>query len=189
MARTRWPPGPVNPGLLPRPGRSDRHRRWVPEPGARPTDRLAGQPVRRQPNRRSGRDPGSRHYARIQSRSGKPCRKHYPQSPCRIFASFRRRVHFEYMRQNDQIWGTLHRLVCRPIRIGRVPPAWAAAGQPQVYMGTVMSLTLIVGFSGAPKPGPGLPSALRAFPVFRSATARTRRSIFENAACRHRRAS
>src|SRR5262249_13983163 len=22
--------GPVNPGLLPRPGRSDRHRRWVP---------------------------------------------------------------------------------------------------------------------------------------------------------------
>ncbi len=31
MARTRWPPGPVNPGLLPRPGRSDRQRRWVPE--------------------------------------------------------------------------------------------------------------------------------------------------------------
>ena len=31
MVRTRWPPGPVNPGLLPRPGRSDRQRRWVPE--------------------------------------------------------------------------------------------------------------------------------------------------------------
>src|SRR5215472_11590548 len=39
MARTRWPSGPVNPGLLPRPGRSDRHRRWVPNTGARPTDR------------------------------------------------------------------------------------------------------------------------------------------------------
>jgi len=31
MARTRWPPGPGNPGLLPRPGRSDRQRRWVPQ--------------------------------------------------------------------------------------------------------------------------------------------------------------
>ena len=29
------------------------------KPGARPTDRLAGQPGRRKPNRRSGRDPGS----------------------------------------------------------------------------------------------------------------------------------
>ncbi len=28
------------------------------KPGTRPTDRLAGQPERRQPNRRSGRDPG-----------------------------------------------------------------------------------------------------------------------------------
>jgi hypothetical protein len=31
MARTRWPPGPGNPGLLHRPGRSDRQRRWVPK--------------------------------------------------------------------------------------------------------------------------------------------------------------
>jgi hypothetical protein len=31
MARTRWPSDPVNPGLLPRPGRSDRQRRRVPE--------------------------------------------------------------------------------------------------------------------------------------------------------------
>src|SRR5882724_9008181 len=37
--------GPVNPGLLSRTGRSDRHRRWVPQkPGTRPTDRFAGQP-------------------------------------------------------------------------------------------------------------------------------------------------
>src|SRR5215472_4719433 len=33
MARTRWPPGPVNPGLWHRPGRSDRQRRWVPRTG------------------------------------------------------------------------------------------------------------------------------------------------------------
>ena len=70
--------GPVNPGLLSRPGRSDRQRRWVPETGTRPTDRFAGQPERRQPIRRSGRDPGSRPYAPITSRSGKPGRKHYP---------------------------------------------------------------------------------------------------------------
>jgi hypothetical protein len=87
MARTRWPPGPVNPGLLPRPGRSDRQRRQrrqVPKTWARPTDRLAGQPGRRQPNRRSGWDPGPRPYARTQSKPGKPGRKHYPQSPCRL---------------------------------------------------------------------------------------------------------
>src|SRR6266853_1457160 len=48
------------PRPLPRPGGSDRHRRWVPQkPGTRPTDRLAGQPERRQPIRRSGRDPGT----------------------------------------------------------------------------------------------------------------------------------
>ena len=44
MARTRWPTGPGNPGLLPRPGRPDRQRQWVPTTGARPADRLAGQP-------------------------------------------------------------------------------------------------------------------------------------------------
>src|SRR3984957_13013148 len=32
----------------------------------------------------SGRDPGSRPYARTRSNPGKPGRKHYPQSPCRI---------------------------------------------------------------------------------------------------------
>ena len=41
-------------------------------------------PKRRQPTRRSGRDPGSRPYAPITSRSGKPHRKHYPHSPCRF---------------------------------------------------------------------------------------------------------
>jgi len=40
--------------------------------------------MRRQPTRRSGRDPGSRPYAPVTSRSGKPGRKHYPHSPCRL---------------------------------------------------------------------------------------------------------
>ena len=35
---------------------------------------------------RSGRDPGSRPYAPITPRSGKPRRKHYPHSPCRFGA-------------------------------------------------------------------------------------------------------
>jgi len=46
MARTRWPPGSVNPGLLHRTGRSDRQRRQLPQkPGPRPADRFAGQPA------------------------------------------------------------------------------------------------------------------------------------------------
>src|SRR6185312_15683349 len=47
-------------------------RRWVPQkPGTRPTDRFEGQPKRRQPNRRSGRDPGHRPYARITAKPRK----------------------------------------------------------------------------------------------------------------------
>src|SRR5215469_17333718 len=55
MARTRWPPGPVNPGLWHRPGRSDRQRRWVPKNWG-PADRsISRQPKRRRPIRRSDR--------------------------------------------------------------------------------------------------------------------------------------
>ena len=72
MARTRWPPGPVNPGLLPRPGRSDRQRRQVPKTWG-PADRsISRQLERRRPIRRSGRDPGPRRYAPT---SPKPCRQ------------------------------------------------------------------------------------------------------------------
>src|SRR5712692_1879251 len=46
------------------------------KPGTRPTDRLAGQPERRQPDRRSGRDPGPRPYARTTAKPGKQGRKH-----------------------------------------------------------------------------------------------------------------
>ena len=57
MARTRWPPGPVNPGLLPRPGRSDRQRRWVPKLG--PADRsFAGQPETASADSEVRPDPG-----------------------------------------------------------------------------------------------------------------------------------
>ena len=41
MARTHWLPHPENLGLLPRPGRSDRHHRRVPKTRARPADRTS----------------------------------------------------------------------------------------------------------------------------------------------------
>src|SRR5512142_2732481 len=75
MARTRWPPGPVNPGLLPRPGRSDRQRRWVPETWGPADKSISRQPERRRPIRRSGRDPGSRRYAPTSPKPRKQGRK------------------------------------------------------------------------------------------------------------------
>ncbi len=53
--RRTWEPRP-----LARPGRSDRHRRWVPE-NLGPGRQIDSQdnPKRRQPTRRSGRDPGA----------------------------------------------------------------------------------------------------------------------------------
>jgi hypothetical protein len=92
--------GPVNPGLLSRTGRSDRQRRWVPQkPGTRPTDRFAGQPERRQPNRRSGRDPGPRPYAprQVKAREAGPEALPTPSLPIictdSVTAHRRRRVH------------------------------------------------------------------------------------------------
>ena len=62
-------------------------RRWVPQkPGTRPAERSEGQPKRRQPIRRSGRDPGHRPYARITAKPRKQGRKHYPHPPCRLWA-------------------------------------------------------------------------------------------------------
>ena len=84
MARTRWPTDLGTPA-------SSQARQIRPaapvgamKPGTRPTDRFAGQPERRQPNRRSGRDPGPRPYAHARSKPGKQGRKHYPHPPCRI---------------------------------------------------------------------------------------------------------
>ncbi len=57
--------GPVNPGLLPRPGRSDRQCRLGARKNRGQADRSSRrQPELRQPNRRSARDPGPRPYAR-----------------------------------------------------------------------------------------------------------------------------
>jgi hypothetical protein len=46
MARTRWPPVPVNPGLLHGTGRSGRHRRQLPKTWDPADESLAGQPER-----------------------------------------------------------------------------------------------------------------------------------------------
>jgi len=54
-----------------------------------PADRSSRKTARwRQPNRRSGRDPGDlQPYAHTESSPGKPGRKYNPQSPCRLRAS------------------------------------------------------------------------------------------------------
>src|SRR5215510_8266955 len=84
MARTRWPPGPVIPGLLPRPGRSDRQRRWVPKTGARPTDRYQDHPsgVGRFAGQAGTQSPTLRPYHRKTSEAGPEL---YPHPPCRLF--------------------------------------------------------------------------------------------------------
>jgi hypothetical protein len=83
MARTRWPPGPVNPGLLPRPGRSDRQRRWVPKTG--PGRQIVSKDNPSGVSRFGGR-PGSRPLT-IPPRhlkAGKAGPKAYPHPPCRL---------------------------------------------------------------------------------------------------------
>ena len=90
MARTRWPPGPVNPGLFP--GQADQTgsaggclKTWG------PADRsISRQPERRRPIRRSGRDPGLRPYARTRPKPPKQGRKHNPHPPCRFRAALGR---------------------------------------------------------------------------------------------------
>ena len=66
--------GPGNPALLHRTGRSDRHAGGCQKTWARPTNRFAGQPEQRQPNRRSGRtqapDPTPRPSQNRGSRAG-----------------------------------------------------------------------------------------------------------------------
>jgi hypothetical protein len=75
MARTRWPVGPVNPGLLP--GQADQTgsaggclKTWGPADKS-----ISRQPERRRPIRRSGRDPGPRRYARTSPKPRKQGRK------------------------------------------------------------------------------------------------------------------
>jgi hypothetical protein len=84
MARTRWSSELRIPASCP--GQADQTgsagsclKTW-----ARPTDRFAGQPERRQPIRRSGRDPGPRPYAHTTAKQRMQGRKHYPHPPCRF---------------------------------------------------------------------------------------------------------
>ena len=75
----------VNPGLLPRPGRSDRQRRWVPNQAP------ADEPVSRQPETASSRIAGQarawpRPYARTHANPRKQGRRLYPHPPCRFGA-------------------------------------------------------------------------------------------------------
>src|SRR5258707_6481531 len=87
MARTRWPPGPVHPGLLPRPGRSDRQRRWVPknlgpaDRSFRRTTRMASADSEVRPEPRPLTIPPRQLIAR----EAGP--KAYPHPPCRFRAA------------------------------------------------------------------------------------------------------
>ena len=84
MARTRWPPGSVNPGLLHRTGRSDRQRRWVPQRAWAPAGRSIRRTTsRRQPIRRPSRDPGPtlRPHHRKTAEAGP---NHHLHPPCRF---------------------------------------------------------------------------------------------------------
>jgi len=87
MARTRWPPGPVNPGLLHRTGRSGQQRRWVPQRAWAPAGRSIRRTTsRRQPIRRPSRDPGptpSPHHPK--AAEAEPNRYLHP--PCRFWAA------------------------------------------------------------------------------------------------------
>jgi hypothetical protein len=94
MARTRWPPGPVNPGLLPRPGRSDRQRRWVPEnlgPGRQSDIKTTRAAPADSEVRPGPRPPTLRPHQAKTTEAGpeaeKQDRKHYPHPPCRIFTA------------------------------------------------------------------------------------------------------
>jgi hypothetical protein len=94
MARTRWPPGPVNPGLLPRPGRSDRQRRWVPEnlgPGRQGDIKTARAAPADSEVRPGPRPPTLRPHQPKTTQAGPEAEKqgqeHYPHPPCRIGAN------------------------------------------------------------------------------------------------------
>ena len=91
MARTRWPPGPVNPGLLPRPGRSDRQRRWVPEnlgPGRQGVIKTARAAPADSEVRPGPRPPTLRPHQPKTTQAGPEAEKqgqeHYPHPPCRF---------------------------------------------------------------------------------------------------------
>jgi hypothetical protein len=87
MARTRWPSDLGTPASDP--GQADQTgSAGSCQKNLGPADRSFRKTTRRrrQPNRRSGRDPGPRPYAHTTSKPGKPGRKHYPHPPCRICA-------------------------------------------------------------------------------------------------------
>jgi hypothetical protein len=85
MARTRWPSDLGTPASDP--GQADQTgSAGGCQKNLGPADRSFRKTTRRrrQPNRRSGRDPGPRPYAHTTSKPGKPGRKHYPHPPCRV---------------------------------------------------------------------------------------------------------
>jgi len=84
--------GPGNPGLLPRPGRSDRQRRWVPGAGpGRQVDLKTARAASADSEVRPGPRPLTLRPHQAKTTQARPeaekqGRKHYPHPPCRIGA-------------------------------------------------------------------------------------------------------
>jgi hypothetical protein len=88
--------GPGKPRPLAQDGQIRPARRWVPE-NLGPADRSFRRTTRTASAESEVRpDPGPRPYAPAKSKPGKQGRKHYPHSPCRIFASLRGRTPSPY---------------------------------------------------------------------------------------------
>src|SRR5207248_11191675 len=84
--------GPGNPGLLPRPGRSDRQRRWVPGAGpGRQVDLKTARAASADSEVRPGPRPLTLRPHQAKTTQARPeaekqGRKHYPHPPCRLLA-------------------------------------------------------------------------------------------------------
>jgi hypothetical protein len=95
--------GPVNPGLLHRTGRSDRHAggcqiTWDPA-----DESLAGQPERASADSEVRPGPRPRPYAHTTAKRCKQGRKHYPHPPCRLCALWRSTELVADARQIDRL--------------------------------------------------------------------------------------
>jgi hypothetical protein len=93
-------------------------RRWVPGSlGSRPANRSQDSPKRRQPIRRSDRDPGSRPYARTTSKPGKPGRKRLSTSSLPIWVVT--------AAQRSSALGTQKRQICAFTLVRRNEERWS----------------------------------------------------------------
>src|SRR6266851_3017736 len=159
MARTRWPPGPVNPGLLPRPGRSDRQRRWVPRTGARPTDRYQDNPsgVGRFAGQAGTRSPTLRPHHRKTAEAGPGALTHILPADYLLFGGMAGMALPCSDRPILRVFGPCARRVCAALvgytlSVGHEDHELSGSGL-SVAPGMAQGLDPRAGTPGAPPPG------------------------------------